>query len=466
LSSLGWRRRLHVALHGVGEEVVVGAQLHDRLQPADAREQVAHVLDGALDLVDERLVFGEAPHGALAAIDARGHVVGVLEHALERLAGAVDALDGRADLALLRGRRRGLLTRSTAGLDAWLSGATPRLPTRLAGPPAGLPRAYGALRARALRAGRAGLRPGALRAGTLRAGRAGLRAGPRAHGELLPVADHLLHVVGGLPNVGEDGEDVGPRAGGDGVDVVDRVLDAGAVLFDRLVELLGDLGQVLEDARDLVLPLGRADRVLERLGDGLHVFQDVGDLPLQALERGLVEQPRDLPAVGDLLAAVGARHQHHVVLADEAGRALADGRVDEQRHVGVHLDLDARAAALEADVVDHADLDAADHHARARGHAGDVGQVGVDAVAVARASITSHEAITPVGGPREHHRHEADLRGVGEVLCHRARETVAPRLEGSKAGLAVRGLFLAIWVPRARAAGGRASGPRPVAMLA
>ena len=82
--------QLDVALDGVGEEVVVGAQAHDRLQARDAADEVVDALGDALHLVDERLVLGEAPDRALALVDALGDVVDVLERALEALAGVVE----------------------------------------------------------------------------------------------------------------------------------------------------------------------------------------------------------------------------------------------------------------------------------------------------------------------------------------------------------------------------------------
>jgi hypothetical protein len=112
--------------------------------------------------------------------------------------------------------------------------------------------------------------------------------------------------------------------------------------------------------------------LLSAPGDPFHVGENVRDLGLDRLERRLVEQVLDLTAVGDLFLALGARGQDDEVLADEARGAFADGRVVVEDVLGLHLDVDARSAVLERNLVDDAYLDTRDHDARARGDACDV----------------------------------------------------------------------------------------------
>ncbi len=211
---------------------------------------------------------------------------------------------------------------------------------------------------------------------------------------------HAADVVGDLLHVLEDVGDLRARVPGDAVDVADDLADLGAVLLHRLVELLGDVGEVLEDRGDLLLALVVADAGLEGARDRFHVLQDLGDLALQGLDRGLVDVVGDLALVGDARAAFGAGGEDDQRLADEAGGALANGRVVEEDELGLHLDVDARHALLEREPVDDADLDARDEHARARGDAGHVGEVGVDAVAVLGAGAGGDEAEPAIGGAR------------------------------------------------------------------
>src|SRR5262249_2110091 len=145
----------------------------------------------------------------------------------------------------------------------------------------------------------------------------------------------------------EDLRDLRARVARDVVDVVDDLLDLASVLLDGLVELLDHLGYVLEDALDLILPTIAADRVLERLGDGLDVLEDVRALPLEGVDGRVVDVEPDLAVVGDAGPALGAGREDDERLADQARRALADGRVLVEGELGPHLDVDARLALLE-----------------------------------------------------------------------------------------------------------------------
>ena len=168
-------------------------------------------------------------------------------------------------------------------------------------------------------------------------------------------------------------------------------------------------------------PLSVPTDVGELLRDGLHEIGDPADLLLQVLDAARLARIVSISSPSFFVGSSVPGGEDDDVLAEERraldrrGARSSRGRCPRSRECRC-----ARGPFSRRDLLDGADGDAGDGHARVVGDAGRVLDVGVDDVAAAAADFLADRPVDDDPGHRRAHEEQAYL-GRLRHLRHRAR---------------------------------------------